>query len=489
MKYLTLVLTLFIQICLSACSGGSGGTPVQITPTPPPAPPIAGITGTGIAMGTISSFGSVIVNGVTYNTDNATFTINGESGSQSDLSVGQVVTVNGDINADLVSGVAESVTFDDNVKGPIQSIDIANNSFVALGQTVLIDATTSFDDSISAGDLTGLAIGDLVEVSGLVDANGAIAATRIELKAAGTIFEVTGTVASHDSAAQTFMINQLVVDYSAALLDNFQNGQIENDLLVETKGTQLDAFGALTATSVEQKDNNAIGDDGDYIEVEGFITRFVNSTDFDIAGIGVITNGSTVFEGGQASDLGHNVKVEVEGTFNANKQIVAEKVDIRRAKSARIEGVIDAVDSAGGNFTILDIRIDVDALTRLEDKSDADVDPLTLSDLNVGDFMEVDGSEFPAGSGNIIAAIVERDDFDNDTILQGFVSAFSDPTITVLGVTIETASAVFRDENNAVLSRAEFFSRLDTNTLVKAKGVESSITVLVAEEVEFEIEN
>ena len=94
------------------------------------------------------------------------------SGVESDLSVGQIVVVKGEIDSNGTTGTANEVIFDDSVKGPVQSINLAGSSLVVLGQTVLVTADTSFDDNISPASLDGLTVGDIVEVSGLPDANG-----------------------------------------------------------------------------------------------------------------------------------------------------------------------------------------------------------------------------------------------------------------------------------------------------------------------------
>lgn len=479
---------LAIAITLTACGGGGSASVA-----PPPddnggGDDTGGITRNGVAAGPVSNFGSVIVNGIRFETDSATFTINGEPGTQSDLAVGQFVVAKGELNDDLVSGSASDVVYEDNVKGPVQSVDAALNRLVVLGQTVFVDASTSFDDNISPASIDGIAIDDIVEVSGLVGADGSITATRIEKKPAGTVFEVLGIVSSHDGANQLFQINALTVDYNGATLDNFPGGAISDGDLVEAKGSSLAPNGALIASSVELKTGIVSGADGDRVEIEGLITRFASSSDFDVSGVPVSTSGSTVFEGGVAADLGLNIKVEVEGDFDANGTIVASKVDIRRAKVVRVVATVDSVDAANNSLVVLDISVSIDALSRLEDKSNADVDPLTTNDLNAGDYLEIRGSEFPAGSGSILAAIVEREDSDPETILQGFVTAFGDPTITILGVTIETNGAVFRDVDDTVLSRAEFFNQLAVDSLVKAKGTESSSNVINATEVEFEFE-
>ncbi|MGB5255894.1 MAG: DUF5666 domain-containing protein, partial [Woeseiaceae bacterium] len=204
MKNIKLILLSFILSLAAGCGGGGSGTSV-VNPVNPP--PVGGIGRTGIAQGPISTFGSVVVNGVRYDTSSAAFTINGDPGSQDDLRVGQVITVSGTIDDNGVDGNADDVNFDDNVKGPIQSIDIGLSQIVVLGQTVLINAETSFDDSISPAAIDGLSVDDIVEVSGLVDASGRITATRIELKPAGTEFEVLGIVSNLDSGNSLFNIN------------------------------------------------------------------------------------------------------------------------------------------------------------------------------------------------------------------------------------------------------------------------------------------
>ena len=477
----------FLLSLFAGCGGGGSGD--SLTPPPTTPPPVGGIGRNGVALGPIANFGSIVVNGVRYETDSATFTLDGVAGTQDDLKVGQIVSVKGTINDDGTTGTADEVTFDDSVKGPVESIDLALKQLVVLGQTVLISLDTSFDDSFSPASLEGVSVGQIVEVSGQFDANGNIVATRIEPKPAGTMFEVHGTVAGLNTTAQTFNLNALVVDYSSATLDNFAGGQIAEGDFVEAKGMTLGGAGELLATKVELESLLPGAVDGDRIEVEGFITRFVSAQDFDVAGITVTTTGTTTYVGGVAADLGLNVKVEVDGDLNASGVIVATEVDIRRSKAVRVVADVDSVDATNNSLVILGIPVTVDVLTRLEDKSDADIDPLNLSNLNVGDYLEIRGSEFPAGSGTILATILERDDPDTETILQGFVDTINDPSVTILGVTIDTNGAtIFRDINDNVISAADFFNQVTTNSLVKAKGSEASDTVITATEVEFEFE-
>jgi hypothetical protein len=475
---------LLLASALSACGGGGGGGTNTDTP-----PPTGGIGRTGFAAGTISTFGSIVVNGVRYETSSATFTINDGAGVEDDLRVGDFVVLKGTIDANGTTGTADEVTFEDAVTGPVDSINLVGSSLVVMGQNVRVSPDTSFDDSFLPASLDGVTVGQIVEVSGQFDANGDIAATRIEPKPAGTQFEVHGIVAMHDAMNQEFTLGSLVIDYSMATLDDFPGGQINDDDLVEAKGTTLGGAGELLAMSVELETPFPDVEEDDFAEIEGFITRFVDSTDFDVAGFPVTTNAQTVYEGGTEADLGPNIKVEVEGTIDASGIVVAEEVDIRRAKAVRATALIDSVDAANSSVVLLGITVKTDNLTRFEDKTSADVDPLTIDDINAGEYVEVRGDEFPAGSGEILATIFEREDVDPDTELQGFVATIADPNFTILGVTIETnGTTVFRDENDVAISRNDFFNRLAANDLVKATGSEVTDTTIVATEVEFELE-
>ena len=483
------LLKLSLLFALAAVVNGCGGSDSP-PPSPQPPPPTSGIGRTGVSLGTISNFGSVVVNGVHYDTSTAAFTIDDSPGSQSDLGVGDVVFISATSDDDFATGSADSVTFDDNVEGPVQSIDLALGQLVVLGQTVIVGADTSFDDSISPASLAGLVVGDIVEVSGFVAANGDISATRIEIKPAGLQFEVHGVVSGLDTNTMKFSINALVVDYSAATLDNFPGGVIADGDFVEAKGDALSPSGELLASKVELEGLGIAGAPDDHVEVEGLITRFVSPQDFDVADIPVSADGNTIFTGGVAGDLGLNIKVEVEGTLDANSNVIlADKVDIRRAKVIRVTALVDSVNSAGSSLVMLGITVNVDNLTRFEDKSSAKVSPLDISDLNSGDYVEIRGTEMPAGGGVILAGILERDDVDTLTILQGFVASVSNPTITVLGVIIETdGSTEFQDTDDSIISATEFFNRVQAGSLIKAKGLESSATTITASEVSFEIE-
>jgi hypothetical protein len=479
-------------LLVAGCGGSSGGSNDGGNNTPPPdGGGSAGITrsGSAIAVGPITGFGSVIVNGIEYATDGSTeYTKDGEPATETEFEVGEMVVIQGTIDDDNTNAVATSVDYDDNVEGPVSSVDTLNKVIVVLGQTVQLTATTSVDDSCPAllEDLIGV---PAVEVSGPVQSDGTIVATRIECKAIAGEFEVTGTVSALDPGAMTFMVNALVVDYSAAMLENFPGGAITEGDPVEAKGNALGAADELLATRVEYKGNRFAENEGDHIEIEGFITRFVSDTDFDVAGLPVTTiPGTTVYEGGDAANLNLNLKVEVEGEFDANGVLVATKVEIKDATAVRVVGYVDSV--TGDTLQILDITITTDLLlTRFEDKLN-DLDPFRIGDLNPGEYVEIRGQESPPGQ--IFAFLLERDDPRAETELRGFVEAggVARPNLTVLGVTIETNGAtVYRDANENPFPNADaFWAAVGEGSLIDVKGTERGPTTLAAEEIEIELE-
>jgi len=492
------ICTILLTIFSAAACGGGGGSSGGITPPPPP-PNTGGITRTGVAVavGPITGFGSVIVNGTRYDTSSATFIKDGATAVQSDFSVGEFVVVTGSIDDNNSNAVADTVEFNDVVEGPVSSV--TGNTLVILGQTVLVGANTSMDDTCPA-ILTDLINVAAVEVSGPVMEDGTISATRIECKDLLGKLEVTGTVSNLNATDQTFQINALTVDYTGATLADFPGGTISNGDPVEAKGTSLGGGGELIATEVEFKRARFSDNEGDYVEVEGFIADFLSPESFSVSTIPVTTDGSTRYEDGTALDLGSDIKVEVEGEFNGEGILLATKIEFEQSKAVHVVGLVDGFETDGSSsLFILGIKITTDPTqTRFEDKFDDPPnnprkDPLLFADLNIDDYVEVRGQELPAGSGIVAAALLERDDPDTETELQGFVETGGKnrPNLTVLGVTISTNDAItaYRDVDDQTIQPDDFWMQVAEGSLVDAKGTETSVNSMFAEELDLEAEN
>lgn len=471
------ILAVFSAVLLAACgSGGGSGEPVAGIDAGGGTNPTAAAV---VSQGAITGFGSVIVNGVRYDTNGATVSIDDNPGVESDLVVGQVVTVRGTINSNGTTGTATSVSFNDLVEGPIDSINAAGGTMVVLGQTVVVTVDTVFEPGIDPASLAGLAVDQVVEISGYFDAAGAIVATYVDREDNPGEYEVTGIAGNVNGGTFTLDIGNLTVNYSTALPEDFPNGGPENGQLLEAKGTTINAQGQLVATRIEYKGNdNDFGDD--QVEIEGFITDFTSATDFAISGLSITTTASTVYLNGTSADLALNRKVEAEGSINANGVLVADKIEFKLAGTLRAEGLVDDVQAS--QLTVMGVVIRVVATTELKDSSDADIRNFSLADVSVGNYVEIRGFNDATG---FVATRLERDDDRGDRALRGFVESVAEPAFEILGVTITTGGGTqFEDVNDAPISPAAFFG----NALDRLVDVEGTFAggVFTAERVAFE---
>lgn len=302
--------------------------------------------GVGVTVGPIAGFGSIIVNGVHMDIEHASVDLDGEPGDDTDphrsLKEGMVVVVKGDFSSDGLTGVAHSVEFRDNLEGPVDpnGVDVPNSRLMVLGQTVIVNTETRIEDH--DGTLITLADiqeGNVVEVSGLPKADGSIVATRIERKAnafdPNTMeIELKGTIANLDIQSSTFTIGGLLVDYGTApaQIKDAPGGVLSDGLFVEVKSRTAPSGTPLTliASEVEVKSRlcDSLGRDGDHAEIEGFVTEF-SSIDqpFLVNGVSVQTTADTRYEHGTSGDVMNGVRLEVEGSLDADGVLVAMKVE------------------------------------------------------------------------------------------------------------------------------------------------------------------
>ena len=441
----------------------------------------AGIQGSGsaapaAAVGPITGFGSIFVNGVEYTTSGAQILIDGQAGTESQLQTGQVVTIAGSVNSDGTTGTATQVTFNGDVQGPVTQIDLVANTLVILGQKVQLTAATLLDATIQPADLTGLQSGTLVEVSGFADAAGTIVASRMDVKPASSTFQVRGVLQGLDTAAHTFQINGLTVDYGSAT----PAGTLADGSTVQVQGAGVGSAGALLATHVEVLPGLGTSTN-ERADIDGIITTFTSSADFVVQGAHVTTAANTQFVL-HGVTLGANIEVDVQGQFNSSGMLQATKVETRPRSASLVRGLVESV-SASGSLSILGVSIVTSASTELEDRSNQHVRQFRLSDLHVGDYVEVDGTEGPPGT--LAAAILERENTNPRSYLQGIAGSVAQPSFTVLGVPVTTTSQTrFAGPGGAASGAATFFAQA-ANRIVKVSGAFSN-GVLTADQVQIE---
>jgi len=307
-----------------------------------------GIGGTGVSVGKITNAGgtSVDVNGVAFDTTNATVTVDGAAGDQNNLKVGMIVKVDGTFNPDGTTGVAANIEFKDILEGPVDIVDPASNTIVVLGQTVIVDGTTYFDyffdlDVNGVVDLTefmnDIVAGNVVEVSGFVDTNGIIHASYISLKYEtfeddGSDIELKGIIANLDTVAMTFTIGIQTIDFSNAAFEDMSIATLNNGLYVEVKSSAGVIGNMLIASKIELEDDGYHFEDNDEFKVEGYVTAvLLTEGKFNLAGQTVQIIAPTQYKDGSIVDIADikvNMKLEVEGTVDALGVLVADRIKV-----------------------------------------------------------------------------------------------------------------------------------------------------------------
>ena len=371
------VLGIAAAALLIGCSGGESGTGMQASTT----------------TGEITGFGSVYVNGVRYDTDNATIHIDGVSSPESNLAVGMVVTVTGSVNSDGLNGTANAITAKTEVEGLVFANDVAtNNTLNVMGQVINVSNDTKFKSEITGITTVDQLVANVsvVEVSGYSDGQGNIYATYIkaldsnEVKLHGVVQGLVGN---------TFQIGSIDITFDASTqFEDMTQDQLANGIYVSVESSNFTGEPVL-ASEIELEDFSET--EGSLYELEGIVTDIANigSGEFAVNGRVVKFDAGTTFEGGDQSNIQLEVKLEVEGTVQSDNSILADEISFRVESEVEIEGPVvnigtnslEVNDSVLGTVTIV-----VDEFTSYEDEVDEDNRTFNFEDIVLEPSMNVD---------------------------------------------------------------------------------------------------
>ncbi|BEP35604.1 hypothetical protein GmRootV59_25750 [Variovorax sp. V59] len=293
---------------------GSGGTGVS--------------TADATGIGSVGGLGSIILNGVRYNTDAAAFSVEDATSASANpaelLQIGMSVRIAGKIDSEFTAATAQQVESAAELRGAVSAIDAGAGSFAVMGTTVTIDNATIWS---GANSLAQIAIGSVVQVWGLPSAPGTLRATRVELKPVSGEPLVTGVVQNLDRTGQQFMLGQLTVRYgSAAFSGGIDASTLADGAIVRVRGSAMPVLGTLNATKVQGwyavPTQNAAA-----VQLAGVITNYGGLNAFKVLGTAVDASNAIV-TGGPVSSIGDGVKVELDG-FMTNGVLVVKKLRIR----------------------------------------------------------------------------------------------------------------------------------------------------------------
>jgi len=310
---------MFLAGMLAACSGGDINIAgPEISPWTPEVWDEA-IT----AHGEITDLNDLTVNGFRYETSSATVRIDGQPGLLSDLDIGQVVTVNGDVEAFGRTGAATMIRLEFRLVGPVENLDADNGRMLVMGQTVLVAADAQFGPDIDPATWSGLAPGSIAKISGYMDADRAIRAKWIGTDAAATEHHLTGVVSGLDAANLLFTMGRLTIDYRNATMVELPGGAPANGMVLKAIGQ---ASGGLLAVDRLVSAPQVTGSSGERSQLAGVVTRFRSRSDFDVNHRPAAAPAGTTFTNGDPNDLMLNAEVVVDGEIGTNDRITAERV-------------------------------------------------------------------------------------------------------------------------------------------------------------------
>jgi hypothetical protein len=340
------------HLILTGCGGGSQ--------SPAPA---AGLVSRGVVTGS----GTLSVNGMFFNLSSASITIDGVPGNRGNLQPGMIVTVRGIFDnhtSHAIRRTATSVEYASDFEGPVDCVNILNNTLTIMGQQVLI-GTTSPNQTVFANFSSTRTIFanistvsklnphlspqfgitptplpplpppptlySIVKVSGFSDDINGFQATRIELIAQGVDLatavpiSITGAVTAADFEGMAFAIGNLSVDYSG-MNPVYMPRSLVTGLFVKVKGDSSPAnftpgnAPSLLPASVTLVRGGVPATDGDHVTVAGYVSG-LSGTSFMISG--TVVNASSISLFGVANAA----KVLVEGIFS-NGAVQASKITL-----------------------------------------------------------------------------------------------------------------------------------------------------------------
>jgi hypothetical protein len=350
-----------IAAVLATCGGGGSSTD--------------GAASTGLSVGTVTGFGSIIVDGVRYDDRNVRISIDTESGApdasstQVEIKLGHHVELT--FTGSESNSSAGSVMVSAEIVGRVSAIA---PDLVVAGQTVKVNTdpvagpVTVFEGYTSAADI---AIGDRIEVHGTPTGAKTVQATRIERKPiADKWLRVAGNITGLSADGSTFQIGGLTIKVDA-------NTRIVPARAVLSEGLRVvvwsDTAGAastgdtVAAKIVRVKHHQGTMPDA---RVAGAVTDCTPTCDasFKVGGISVDASNAT-FVNGSKTDLANGRWVALRGTLDAatNKlvatRVVFHKLD-RLHEEVKLRGAInDFVDMT--SFRVRGVPVTTDGNTTI----------------------------------------------------------------------------------------------------------------------------
>jgi hypothetical protein len=386
-----------------ACGGGGVGTNGT------------GSAPQGLSVGTVTGFGSVIVDGARFDDTVANVFIERQPGKtdRTEVKLGQGVEIGFDADtAGLHQGVARQIQIEPALIGPVGAVGLA--TLTLLGQTVQINTDPKFGPvTVFEPPYLSLATirpADWIEVHAI--AVPAVAggqpswvATRIEQRVPMASARLHGAVTAVAGVApnQSFHLGAVTVQLAAPAqlltpTTPLANGQV---VTIFADPAAFDPVtSVLMAKAVRVRDRLA---SKSHAAVDDYIGGVVSGSDgangvFILDGIAVHRDSKTVISGGTATDLLDGTYVRVQGRFVADGSFQSHVIQLRNVvteKAAEVRGTVTNWLPGTRQFTVRDVVVDASSASTV--LANFNLALCGATDLSQGQYVVVDGVAMPSG--------------------------------------------------------------------------------------------
>jgi len=291
--------------------------------------------------------GSVIVNGVRYNTDAAQMVAEDAVA----VELGMTVLVRGTVDAGLQSGTATHVLSVPELRGPVTSVNAVAGWFELMGMRVSVDEATLY---AGLTGLDALKAGQAVQVHAIPEASGRMRATRVQWLASAATQRTWGTVQGLNRSAKSFQVNGLTVSYAqATFAAGWAAASLVDGVPVYVRGTPA-AGGGFMASEIRRA-HGLPGSTDAPVALLGIVTDYASLQSFVLQGVRVNAASAKV-TGGPATSIGNGVKLDVVGRM-VQGELVAERLRIRHVPGTGGPVVFEAIGPVAQYQSLASFRV------------------------------------------------------------------------------------------------------------------------------------
>lgn len=375
-------------LVIAACGGGGAGTSGSVASSAASTSSTTSATETPTAIGAITGFGSIVVDGVTYDDSSAAIEVESSPGRKSlaEAKLGHRVLLS--LRTDGKLGRVELLP---EVQGAVTAVDATAGKLVINGQTIVVNADAAVGPVTAFGNgytsLADVLVGDNVEVHGTqsTDSSGAavITATRIEKRvAAESMLRASGYIQNLAASGSSFTLGGLTVSY-AGVTPSPTGSTLANGTYVSVMATTPISGSTMTASAIRVLNPKSVIS-AEVVRVAGVVAGYdAKTSSFTINGLQVKASTASLQPTG--ASLASGKYARVTGSIDSAGALVATEIQLRDSTKPPVElkGSITSFTSLA-DFRVRGVQVDASAVTTLTN--------CPTTGLAVGQFVQVSGS-------------------------------------------------------------------------------------------------